>query len=254
VQYSINGPTTGFCAACNGPNDSPRCDQEFCGQAYPRLADSGTLFGDCDTASGRCRCFVLSDDGGYSGYLDDGGASCARDTSFDAGQQQPWNCSDPPPLPEAGTCSLPPFSPQVFTVTVWFEDDAAPQGGWTVTLGPNESATVGGHVYRNSGGGMVGAGPLGSIEGDVLLDVDGVPGQLRFHHSGCATNYGGPFWEYQAALTRTNPFCPGCGPSTVGRQFAITSPADGSTEYDFAMQGQPSGCGVGVDLISFVTR
>jgi hypothetical protein len=143
--------------------------------------------------------------------------------------------------------------PQVYTVTVWFEDDAAPQGGWTVTLGPNESTTVGGHVYRNSGGGMVGAGLYGTIEGDVLLDVDGVPGKLRFHHSGCAQQFA-QVWEYQAALTRTNPFCPGCAPATVGRQFVITAPADGSTEFDFVAGGETSGCGVGVDLIGFSTH
>ncbi len=256
-QYSLSGePVSSVCSACSGPNDSARCDQEYCAAVYPKLADAGTVFGDCDTTTGRCRCFVISDDGGRSsGYVDDGGVACARDFSFDGGLQQPWACQ-PPQTPTPGsTCSVPPFSPQVVTVTVWFEDDAAPQGGWTVTLGPNESTTVGGHVYRNSGGGMVGAGTLGSIEGDILLDVDGVPGQLRFHHSGCAMQYGGQFWQYEAALTRTNPFCPGCGPATVGRTYAISSPSDGSTVYAFTEEnGQPSGCGVGVDLIGFVTQ
>jgi hypothetical protein len=212
------------------------------------------VFGDCDTTTGRCRCFVISDDGGRSGYLDDGGGvSCERDTLFDGGEQQPWECPAPQPTQPGTTCAVPPFSPQVYTVTLWFEDDAAPQGGWQVTLGPEQSTNVGGHVYKNSGGGMVGATPQGTIEGDVLLDVDGVPGQLRFHHSGCAQNYA-QLWQYQAALTRTNPFCDGCGPATVGRQFAITSPSDGSTEYDFTVEGVPSGCGVGVDLIGFVTH
>jgi hypothetical protein len=243
-----------FCTACSGSNDSPRCDQEFCAIAYPALADAGTVFGDCDTTTGRCRCFVISDDGGRTGYLDDGGVSCARDTLFDGGeQQQTWQCPAPQPIYPGTVCSLPPLRPQVYTVTLWFEDDAAPQGGWTVTLGPDQSTTVGGHVYRNSGGGMIGAGPAETIVGDVLIDVDGVPGQLRFHHSGCAQGYGG-FWQYQAALTRTSPFCPGCGAAPIGRYYAITSPADGSTEYDFAVQGTPSGCGVGVDLIGFVTR
>jgi hypothetical protein len=250
-QYNGAPNPPSFCSACSGPNDSQQCDQQFCASAYPALADAGTVFGDCDTTTGRCRCFVISDDGGRSGYLDDGGVACARAASFDGGNRYPWNCQSP--TPPQGTCSLPPFAPQVFTVTLWFEDDAAAQGGWLVTLGPDESATVGGHVYRNSGGGKVGAGPQATIEGDVLIDVDGKAGQLRFHHTGCATDYG-QAWFYQAAVTRTNPFCPACGPATVGRQYSITSPSDGSTEYDFALQNQPTGCGLGVDLVGFVTH
>src|SRR5262249_37079783 len=65
------------CQPCRGPNDGKLCDKTFCGYAYaPRFREDGTVYGECETASGGCRCFGVAPDGGRSGYRDDGGPSC----------------------------------------------------------------------------------------------------------------------------------------------------------------------------------
>jgi hypothetical protein len=160
-------------------------------------------------------------------------------------------------MPDAGVCALPPFTAQVFSVTLWIESSIpVPFGGWQVTLGLNESATVGSHEYRNSGGGLVGGGAMGSIVGDVMLDVDGAPNLLRFHHTGCASDVGGGRWDYPAALTRANPFCPGCSPATIARHYSIVRSGDAgaSTEFDFSADDPPRSCGAGIDLLGFVLK
>jgi hypothetical protein len=117
-----------------------------------------------------------------------------------------------------------------------------------LTLYTNQSMTVGGHTYTNTGAGLFGGGPHG-IYGDAWFDVDGVTNALGFHLEGCATPVSPGHWELVAAVTRYGPFCSSC-PETIERRYTIRQAGGGANaRWVFDYEGKPQACALGADLL-----
>ncbi len=181
---------------------------------------------------------------GTCGRLVDGG------TVVDGGSD--GICLPPPDLPPTGpTCSALPYKAVSESYVLWFADPGVPAGGHVISLATNQSASVAGHTYENTGAALVGGGQHG-VYGDAWFNVDGVPNALTFHFEGCPVQIGPDAWEMVAAVTRSGPACTTC-PESITRRYSILHTGSGVTErFRFNADGPPQGCGLGVDLVEFV--
>lgn len=195
----------------------------------------------CEFRARAGQCVASITDGGDGGN----GADASRDAN-------PSTCLPPPVLPPTSpTCTDLPYNAASDSYILWVPDASASGGGRAVTLATSQSATVGGHTYKNEGYGLVGGGTHG-IYGDAVFDVDGVVGALTFHFEGCATPVSADTWEFVAAVTRSGPSCTGC-PESITRRYAIHHTGSGSSgRYTFDAEGAAQTCKLGADLLEIV--
>jgi hypothetical protein len=196
-------------------------------------------------------------DGGDAPVSDaaDGGPSCAAPGVAgvpDGGVRCGTSSMCDPPRPDGGDCySIPPYIAASIASAIWIDDPSAPGGGHRINFTLSNPVTVGGHMYRDTGDGLVGVGGNG-IFGDAVFARDGDTKWTSFHFEGPALYRGAGVWDFDATITITRAGAP--RPTVIGRHYTITrtGPAcgSGSGTYTFAAEEPPRACAFGVDLLS----